>query len=71
MEKVIIANNPSSLTTAINTSAKWLNTCNALIDGAPLDDSTRNRVSASLLHLSIEHHGATRCPSIQTLELSM
>ena len=43
---------------AIATSAKWLNECNARLDGAAIDASHRNRVSAGLLHLSLEHHGA-------------
>jgi hypothetical protein len=47
-----------SLDHDIATSAEWLTECNARIDGATLGDSTRNRVSAALLHLSLEHHGA-------------
>lgn len=47
-----------TLDDAIATSAKWLNECNARLDGAPINASYRNRVSAGLLHLSLEHHGA-------------
>jgi hypothetical protein len=42
----------------ISTSAKWLDECSSRIDGAVLDNCTRNRVSAALLHLALEHHGA-------------
>ena len=42
----------------IAASAELLAECNARINGATLGDSTRNRVSAALLHLSLEHHGA-------------
>jgi hypothetical protein len=47
-----------SLDNIISTSAKWLNECNARLNGVAIDASVRNRVSAGLLHLSIEHHGA-------------
>jgi len=47
-----------SLDHTIATSAKWLNECNARLDGAAIDASDRSRVSAGLLHLSLEHHGA-------------
>lgn len=47
-----------SLNNDITTSAEWLNACNARINGATLGDSKRNRVSAALLHLALEHHGA-------------
>lgn len=42
----------------ISTSAKWLDECSSHIDEAVLDNYTRNRVSAALLHLALEHHGA-------------
>ena len=42
----------------IAVSARWLDACSSRIDGASLQDSTRNRVSAALLHLALEHHGA-------------
>ena len=42
----------------ITISAKWLDECDSRIDGAKLPDDTRHRVSASLLHLALEHHGA-------------
>jgi hypothetical protein len=58
VQEVGAVNVPMSLNHAIDRSAKWLNVCNARIDGSPLDASTRKRVSATLLHLSLEHHGA-------------
>jgi hypothetical protein len=50
--------NTMCLNNIIATSAKWLDECCSHIDGAELDDCTRNRVSASLLDLALEHHGA-------------
>jgi len=47
-----------SLDNAIASSAKWLDACNARLDGAAVEASDRTRVSAGLLHLSLEHHGA-------------
>lgn len=47
-----------SLNDDIAISAKWLDECGSRIDGAALADCTRNRVSAGLLHLALEHHGA-------------
>ena len=47
-----------SLETTINQSARWLNGCNSLIGEQSLKSSTRSRVAAALLHLSIEHHGS-------------
>lgn len=46
-----------ALDDAIATSAKWLNECNARLDGAPINASYRNRVSAGLLHLSLTSWG--------------
>jgi len=42
----------------IDISARWLDECSNRIDGVRLPDDTRNRVSAALLHLALEHHGA-------------
>jgi len=47
-----------SLKEDIVISAKWLEESSSRIDGAALPDCTRNRVSAALLHLALEHHGA-------------
>ena len=47
-----------SLDNTIATSAKWVTACNARLNGAPTNGSDRTRVSAGLLHLSLEHHGA-------------
>lgn len=47
-----------SLDDDIAVSAKWIGECNSRIDGATLHDCSRNRVSAALLHLALEHHGA-------------
>ncbi len=50
--------NTMPLNDDIDKSAEWLSECNSSIDGAAIGDSTRNRVAAALLHLSLEHHGA-------------
>jgi hypothetical protein len=50
--------NVMSLKEDIAISAKWLDECSSRIDGAALPGCTRNRVSAALFHLALEHHGA-------------
>ena len=47
-----------SLNRYIEKSAEWLNKCQSIIDGATLKASPRNRISAGLLSLALEHHGA-------------
>jgi hypothetical protein len=42
---------------ALEKSGRWLNRLSDLIDGLSFTTDFKNRVSASLFHLSIDHHG--------------
>ncbi len=47
-----------NLNEAMQQSAVWLNRCNDLVDSIELKLDDKNRVVASLFHLSLEHHGS-------------
>jgi len=47
-----------TLEQTIEAARQWLNFCNELLDNQDSDSSNRGRITAGLLHLSMEHHSS-------------